>query len=210
MGFAGRGSDAAAIHQPVIFLSSVDRRHSSTNVLINDKSMIRRHTDNQEKDFRLPVLILIGVIIFAAGRYTPEPDLRVSAYYLSSSTEKIGSGSEVIRVDQSVIRAGAGEGGRPDVHLTLITPDLSCAETPPELALFFNLALPVNQADHHSLTMLSGIGPKLAEKIISFREERGDITGPEDFIRIKGIGPKMTERLTPLLCFSGADTEKEF
>lgn len=171
--------------------------------------MIRRHDDNQksnqEKDFRLPVLILTGAIILAAGRYTPEPDLQVSAYYLSSSTEQSGSGSEVIRVDQSVIRAGAGEGGHP--HLTLITPDLSCAETPPELALFFNLPLPVNRADHHTLTMLSGIGPKLAEKIIAFRERRGDITGPEDFIRIKGIGPKMTERLTPLLCFSGAEAQ---
>jgi hypothetical protein len=164
----------------------------------------RRDGDKPINDLRLPVLIILGAIILAVGRYTPEPDLRASSYFLlSSSTER--KGPKILRVLQA-------EAGRDEISalpaLTMITPDLACAETPPELALFFNLPLPVNRADHHTLTMLRGIGPKLAEKIIAFRESQGDIGGPEDFIRIKGIGPKMTERLSPLLCFSG--TEKEY
>jgi DNA uptake protein ComE-like DNA-binding protein len=162
--------------------------------------MARRHGDESISDLRLPVLILLGAIILAVGRYTPEPDLQAGVYYLSPSTEQ--TDPEILRILQT--EAGHGEA----FGLTKITSELSCAETPPELALFFDLPLPVNRADHHTLTMLSGIGPKLAERIIVFREKQGDISGPENFIRIKGIGLKMTKRLSPLLCFSG--TEKEY
>ena len=86
--------------------------------------------------------------------------------------------------------------------LLAITPDLPCEEIPPELALLFHLPLPINRADQEELIQLPGIGPKLSERIISFREGQGPITGPEDLRRIHGIGPKMTARLTPLLCFA--------
>jgi competence protein ComEA len=91
--------------------------------------------------------------------------------------------------------------------LLAITPDLPCEEIPPELALLFHLPLPVNQAGQEELIQLPGIGPKLSERIISFREGQGPITGPEDLRRIHGIGPKMTARLTPLLCFAPAENK---
>ena len=71
----------------------------------------------------------------------------------------------------------------------------------------FNLPLPVNQADQKSLMQLRGVGPKLADRIIAFRETQGPISGPDDFIRVKGIGPKLTARLSPLLCFTPAETK---
>ncbi|MCI5224317.1 MAG: helix-hairpin-helix domain-containing protein [Candidatus Electrothrix sp. AR4] len=161
--------------------------------------MTESNSGTRDNDLRLPLLIFLGAIILVTGRCTPEPDVRGTAYYLSRITEQ--EHLEVLRA----ARAGSGKGGSPD--LTQITSDLPCAETPPEFALFFDLPLPVNRADKQTLTMLPGVGPKLSERIIAFREERGDITGPEDFIRIKGIGPKLTERLTPLLCFSGTEIE---
>jgi competence protein ComEA len=80
----------------------------------------------------------------------------------------------------------------------------SCDQTPPELAAFFNLPLPVNRADQSALMRLPGIGPKLAEKIITYREGKGGITGPDDLIEVNGIGPKRSASLLPLLCFDKA------
>lgn len=154
----------------------------------------------ENRDERLLVLLFLGALILGTDRLVPNPALLTGAYYL---TAPIGKNSpEILRVDGS-------EAGQ-EVHsaLTLITPDLSCAETPPEFALFFNLPIPVNRAAQDSLDMLPGIGPKLAAKIIAFRQEQGDINGPKDLIRIKGIGQKMTERLRPLLCFVGTEQEQ--
>jgi hypothetical protein len=162
--------------------------------------MIRRDDDTRNRDFRLPILIILGVIILAAGRYTPEPDRQAAKYYLAPSAGQNKDKPEIVRVS----------GTEPEnlADFRKITPDLPCAATPPELALLFNLPLPVNRADQDTLTMLPGIGPKLAERIVTFRERQGDITGPEDFIRVKGIGPKRTARLTPLLCFAGAEKKQ--
>lgn len=77
----------------------------------------------------------------------------------------------------------------------------SCADTPPDLALFFNLPMPVNRADSKDLIMLPGIGPRMAERILHFRTTQGPISGPETLIQIKGIGPKLTEQILPLVCF---------
>jgi competence protein ComEA len=48
---------------------------------------------------------------------------------------------------------------------------------------------------------LPGIGPKLAESIITYRAGQGGIAGQDDFIKVKGIGPKRSARLLPLICF---------
>ena len=49
-----------------------------------------------------------------------------------------------------------------------LSPATSCRDTPPQLALFFALPMPVNRADHETLTMLPGIGPGLADNIIAY------------------------------------------
>jgi len=48
----------------------------------------------------------------------------------------------------------------------------------------------VNTADSKTLQQLYGIGPKLAEAIIAFREEHGAFFFNEDLIYVKGIGEK--------------------
>ncbi|XOF33356.1 MAG: ComEA family DNA-binding protein [Candidatus Electrothrix sp. YB6] len=151
--------------------------------------------ESSHRDLRLPVLLFLGVIILAAGQYTSEPDSRAGAYYLALSAGQNKDRPELVRISGTEPKHLAG--------FRKITPDLPCAATPPELALLFNLPLPINRADQDTLTMLPGIGPKLAERIVAFRKKQGDITGPENFIRIRGIGPKRTARLTPLLCFAG-------
>lgn len=136
-------------------------------------------------DLRALVLLLLAVLIVAASWHRPALDKAASSYAVLA--DKVLRSKEG-RIDKGV-QLAAG---------------LACAETPPELAAFFNLPLPVNRADQAALIRLPGIGPKLAESIIRYREEQGGIAGPADLLKVKGIGPKRSARLLPFICFDTA------
>lgn len=53
----------------------------------------------------------------------------------------------------------------------------------------------LNHADAALLETLPGIGPKLAERIITWREEHGGFTSPNDLMQVSGIGEKLFEEL---------------
>ncbi|RWX46473.1 Helix-hairpin-helix motif-containing protein [Candidatus Electrothrix aarhusensis] len=165
--------------------------------------------DSTERDLRVPVLLILGAIILAVSWSSPEPELQTSLYYLAPAASPSYEGkAEVVREVVRIPREQANQDALNDLPLDMlaITPDLPCGTAPPELTQLFNLPLPINQADQKSLMLLPGIGPKLAERIITFREGQGPINGPEDLRRIHGIGPKTTARLTPLLCFAPFET----
>jgi len=67
--------------------------------------------------------------------------------------------------------------------------------------LFFHQPLPVNQADSATLTMVPGIGPKLAAAIVSQRSESGALGQAEDLLHVRGIGREYLQRLQPWLSF---------
>ena len=71
----------------------------------------------------------------------------------------------------------------------------------PELALFTDRPLPINRADEQTLTLLPGIGPRLAAAIGSERQRQGRFTGPESLLQVPGIGPVLVQRLQPLISF---------
>jgi len=50
--------------------------------------------------------------------------------------------------------------------------------------------LNVNQATVRQLTLLPGIGPSLAGRIVEYRETSGPFRSPSDLVKVKGIGPK--------------------
>lgn len=166
--------------------------------------MAQKHGKRDERDFRIPVLLIIGVIILGYSWFSAEPRRQASVYYFVPAASASQQGkAELIRIQDQV---NQGDKGVLSSDVLAITQDLPCGTMPPALIPFFNLPLPVNQADQESLMLLPGIGPKLSQRIIAFRNDHGPITGPEDLIHIKGIGPKMTARLTPFLCFAAAET----
>ncbi|MGL1934059.1 MAG: ComEA family DNA-binding protein [Fibrobacterales bacterium] len=59
----------------------------------------------------------------------------------------------------------------------------------------------VNSATALTLTELPGVGPKLAQHIISYREENGDFESAEDLLEVKGIGNKKLQRLRNQITF---------
>ncbi len=59
----------------------------------------------------------------------------------------------------------------------------------------------VNTADSGTLVSLQGIGPVLAERIISFRQKNGDFTDSSDLIKVKGIGQGKLKKISDYICF---------
>lgn len=55
----------------------------------------------------------------------------------------------------------------------------------------------VNEADWPELSVLPGIGPVLAQRIVASREQDGPFRSVDDLRRVRGIGPITVERLRP-------------
>ncbi len=122
-------------------------------------------------DPRIAVLLVLGVVLVI----WPGPERR-------------GGPAPVFRVtaDGTVQRAASGK----------MAPEL-----PPRVALFFDRPFRINRAARADLTMLPGIGPRLADRILSHRATHGPITSPADLLQINGIGPDRVARLAPVLSF---------
>ena len=48
----------------------------------------------------------------------------------------------------------------------------------------------INEASVAELTQLKRVGPKIAKRIVEYRENHGPFVQPEDIMNVKGIGPK--------------------
>jgi competence protein ComEA len=59
------------------------------------------------------------------------------------------------------------------------------------------LQISVNSARTEELEELPGIGPELAQRIVSYRDEHGQFETLEDLKRVKGIGNKLYNNVLP-------------
>ncbi len=57
----------------------------------------------------------------------------------------------------------------------------------------------INSADLDALCQIPGIGPKMAERIISYRKANGRFKRVEDLLNVKGIGEKKLARMKGFL-----------
>lgn len=56
-----------------------------------------------------------------------------------------------------------------------------------------------NSASAEVIETLPGVGPKLAQEIVRYREERGPFRKAEDLLSVKGMGPKKLSQIEPYL-----------
>ena len=52
----------------------------------------------------------------------------------------------------------------------------------------------INTASAKELTTLGGVGPKLAERIVEYRDTHGPFKKPEDLKKVEGVGKALFER----------------
>ena len=67
-------------------------------------------------------------------------------------------------------------------------------------------AIDINRATVEDFSKLPGIGPKLAQRIVAFREKHGSFHRVEDLLAIRGIGHKKWKKIRSYLRV-GTDSE---
>ncbi len=60
-------------------------------------------------------------------------------------------------------------------------------------------ALDINQATAEQLQALPGIGPVLAQRIVSYREKTGGFKSKEELLEVSGIGQKRFQAIRQLI-----------
>jgi competence protein ComEA len=58
----------------------------------------------------------------------------------------------------------------------------------------------INRASVRDFARLPGVGPKLAQQIVSYRTKQGPFRRVEDLMIIRGIGGKKWQALRPFVC----------
>jgi len=59
----------------------------------------------------------------------------------------------------------------------------------------------VNSADAAALETIPGIGPRLAERIVAFRESNGPFGSAEELLDVNGVSERLLEEISPYLTF---------
>ena len=67
---------------------------------------------------------------------------------------------------------------------------------PPKMKVL-SIPININTAKVEELDILPGVGPKMAQAIIAFREAHGKFSALEDLQKVKGFGPKKFAAIRP-------------
>lgn len=57
----------------------------------------------------------------------------------------------------------------------------------------------INEANAQELNGLPGVGPKIAERMIAYRNQRGSFRTVEELQNVKGVGKKLFEKIRPFV-----------
>lgn len=138
----------------------------------------------------LPEEARVHEAITAAGGATEDADL--AALNLAASVQD-GQQVYVPAVGEEP-RPNAPDGGAPDDG----APD-GAAPDPAVSAGGGSAVVDLNSATAAELQTLPGIGPAMAERILTHRDEHGPFSSVDDLLAVSGIGPATMERLRDLV-----------
>ncbi len=66
---------------------------------------------------------------------------------------------------------------------------------------FFFELIPINMADKNMLMSVQGIGPAMADTIVTYRQQVGPFRKSTDLLNLKGIGPKRAASFSKVFSF---------
>ncbi len=69
------------------------------------------------------------------------------------------------------------------------------ARMEPEKCVVFSIPLNLNKVEKEHLTLIPGIGPQLAQRIINYRSKKGGFRNIEELKEVRGIGDKKVRNL---------------
>jgi competence protein ComEA len=90
--------------------------------------------------------------------------------------------------------------------IALSAPALSAQSKSPAGKPTATAAAPVNlnTATAEQLTSIPGVGPKMAERIIEYRQKNGGFKKVEDLMNVSGVGEKSFLKMKPLITVAAA------
>jgi competence protein ComEA len=77
------------------------------------------------------------------------------------------------------------------------------ARMEPDKCIVFSIPLDLNMVEEEHLTLIPGIGPELARKIIQYRSNKGGFRRIEELMEVRGIGQRKLRSLERYLVVGG-------
>ena len=166
--------------------------------------LIQTVTDTQEEPFQNKKLHYLMVNEAGASVYSASPlgraelpELDVSMRGAVSIARRVQDPlAELVKIDPKSIGVGLYQH---DVDQKRLASTLTGVVE----SVVNQVGVDVNTASPALLTYVSGIGPKLAERIVIYRDERGPFNEREQLLKVPGLGPKAYEQAAGFLRIRG-------
>lgn len=144
----------------------------------------------------LASLLGLGAAVRLAGALRHSSSLPAAA---ASARARLDD--QVAAVDSARNRARGERERKPRRRVSRVQSARRKAEKPPSDTSF---VIDVDRASAEELERLPRVGPALAKRIVSDREERGAFGSLTELMRVKGIGPKLKQRIASHVTFSAS------
>ena len=127
-----------------------------------------------------------GIIQVESGSTVGEALEKAGGVYGGLSLPKDALGRKIERNSRlSVLPGGEGKG------------KLLVEALPPTKLKVLSIPISINSATAEELDALPGIGPKMAQAIVEFRERYGSFSSAEDLLQVPGMGAKKLAAFKP-------------
>jgi competence protein ComEA len=164
------------------------------------------------------ILFVVSLVLTLYQRSSPDGNLRGNSLNIAIEVtgdipnQGIYSFPREVTVEQVLLGTGGigrGNIGNPQVLNDILNDGskivvrrdkehiltIKLARMEPEKCIVFSIPLNLNEVGEEHLTLIPGIGPRLAQRIIQYRSKKGGFRKIEELIQVRGIGEQKLRNL---------------